>query len=427
MAGDYASLMRDPRFVRLWLAGALAGTMRWLEMLVIGVFTFQLTGSPSAVALMTFARLGPMLVLGLPAGAVADRYDRKWVFTGGLVILTLVASTLLLLALGGRLALWQVALGAAINGTFWAGEFPIRRTMMGEIVGRERVAPAMALDSLTSNATRAIGPLAGGALYQMVGLEGAFALGILCYAGAALLVAPIAYRAETRLRSGVISGVVEGLGFVRRSRLVTAIMVVTVVFNVLGFAYIALVPVVGEETLRLSAFLIGVLMAIEGVGSLLGALVVGAIATPARYTRIYVVGTGLFLAAIVAFALSRSFPLALLALFVSGLGLSGFAVMQGTLVFVTAPAAMRSRMMGVLTVGIGTGPLGMLAIGWLAEIVSPPDAILLMAGSGCLALAVTVLLWPELWSTREPLGAAQAEDAPPAPQPLPSRPADNAG
>jgi MFS family permease len=211
----------------------------------------------------------------------------------------------------------------------------------------------------------------------------------------------------------VISGVVEGLAFVRRSRLVTSIMVVTVVFNVLGFAYIALVPVVGEQTLGLSAFLIGVLMAAEGGGSLLGALVVGAIATPARYTRIYVLGTALFLATIVAFALARSFPLALLALFVSGFGLSGFAVMQGTLVFVTAPAAMRSRMMGVLTVGIGTGPLGMLAIGWLAEIVSPPDAILLMAGTGLLALALTVLLWPELWRTRDPLGAS---DPLPAPQ-----------
>jgi MFS family permease len=178
VGGAYRSLMHDGRFVRLWLAGALAGTMRWLELLVIGVFTFQLTGSPSAVALMTFARLGPMLVLGLPAGAVADRYDRKWVYTGGLVVLTLVASGLFLLALSGRLALWHVALGAAVNGTFWAGEFPIRRTMMGEMVGRERVAPAMALDSLTSNATRAIGPVVGGALYQLIGLEGAFLLGI---------------------------------------------------------------------------------------------------------------------------------------------------------------------------------------------------------------------------------------------------------
>jgi MFS family permease len=416
VGGAYGSLMHDGRFVRLWLAGALAGTMRWLELLVIGVFTFQLTGSPSAVALMTFARLGPMLVLGLPAGAVADRYDRKWVYTGGLVVLTLVASGLFLLALSGRLALWHVALGAAVNGTFWAGEFPIRRTMMGEMVGRERVAPAMALDSLTSNATRAIGPVVGGALYQLIGLEGAFLLGIAFYGVAALLVAPIAYKAETRLRSGVISGVVEGLGFVRRSRLVTSIMVVTVVFNILGFAYIALVPVVGEQTLRLSAVLIGVLMAAEGGGALLGALVVGAIATPARYTRIYVLGTALFLAMIVAFALARSFPLAVLALFLSGVGLSGFGVMQGTLVFVTAPPAMRSRMMGVLTVGIGTGPLGMLAIGWLAEIVRPPDAILLMAGTGLVALALTVLLWPELWRTRDPVRASEPL---PAPQPRP--------
>jgi MFS family permease len=401
--GGYAPLLRDGRFVRIWVSGGIAGTLRWLEMLVFGVITLQLTNSPALVALMTFMRLGPMLIIGLPMGALAERYDRKRLMVIGLAILLISALALAALAVNGRIALWHLGLGALLNGIYFTGEFPVRRTMMAEIVGPERLPAAMALDSMTSNATRALGPVLGGLLLDQVGLEGAFILGAAGYACSLLLLRPVAYRAAASgHRVAILAGVREGLAFAARSRTLRATLLITVIFNVFGFAYIALVPVVGERVLGLSAFLIGVLMSAEGVGSLLGALMTGALALPRRFTRIYVGGTALFFAMIIGFALSRSFALSLAALFLSGLGVAAFAVMQSTLTFLTAPPGMRARMMGLLTVAIGTGPLGMLVVGWLAEDMGSSQAILLIAVIGSLSLVAVLARYPEYLRIRDP-------------------------
>jgi MFS family permease len=398
-----AALFANRRFCRVWLAGGIAGTLRWLENLAVGVFVYQATGSPSLVALMTFIRLGPMLLLGLPAGALAERFDRKWLLFAGLAILAVTSAILAALAAGGRITLWQIALGAFMGGAFWAGEFPVRRTMIGEIIDRGHLAAAMGLESATSNATRMIGPLLGGLLLQVAGLEAAYLISALFYGLAALSIWPLSYRAEVPAGAalGMLRGMAEGLAYARASRLVLATLAVTLVVNLWGFAYIALVPVVGEARLGLSAFLIGVLMSAEGFGALLGALSVGALARPWQYTRVYLVSSFVFLVMVLIFALSRSFPLSLAALFASGIGIAGFAVMQSTIMFLASPPALRSRLMGLLTVSIGTGPLGMLHVGYVADWLGAGSAIVIMTLEGLLALALVAWWWPELWRSRD--------------------------
>lgn len=409
-----AILLREGRFFRIWFAGGIAGTVRWLENLAVGVYVFQITGSASLVALMTFIRLGPMLVLGLPAGAVAERFDRRLLLLCGLVVLTLVSAALVALSASGRITLWQIALGAFLGGAFWSGEFPVRRTMIGEVVGRERLAAAMGLESATSNATRMLGPLLGGLILQVVGLYGAYLLSTLFYALAAFSIWRLPYRAQVQPSRalGMLREMAEGIAYAFRHRLVLATLAVTLVVNMFGFAYIALVPVIGEVQLQLSAFLIGVLMSAEGFGALLGALSVGALARPAHYTRIYLGFSFLFLVMVLLFALSRSFPLSLAALLASGIGISGFAVMQGTIMFLSAPTALRSRLMGILTVSIGTGPIGMLHAGYLAEWVGAGHAIVIITLEGVVALALTAWFWPELWRARDLAGFEEPEANP---------------
>ena len=109
--------------------------LRWLELLAVSVFVLEATGSPFLVALLTFLRMAPMLLCGIPAGALADRYDRRRLLIIGLVVLALISAVLALLARSGRLAIWQIALGTLLSGVFWSAEFPVRRTMLGEIAG----------------------------------------------------------------------------------------------------------------------------------------------------------------------------------------------------------------------------------------------------------------------------------------------------
>jgi MFS family permease len=152
------ALLRDSAFLRLWLAGGVAGVLRWVELLAVSIYVLQTTGSPFLVALMTFLRMAPMFLFGVPAGALADRYDRKHLLIIGLLVLGGAAAVLALVAFLDRIALWHIALGTFLNGMFWASEFPGRRIMLGEIAGPLRLSRAMALESATSNATRMLGP-----------------------------------------------------------------------------------------------------------------------------------------------------------------------------------------------------------------------------------------------------------------------------
>ncbi|HEX3209857.1 MAG TPA: MFS transporter, partial [Geminicoccaceae bacterium] len=142
-------LFRNPGFVRLWSSGILGGALRWLELLAVSLFVLERTGSPFLVALLTLLRMAPMFLFGIPIGALADRYDRRRLLIISLVVLGLASAILAALALTGRIAIWQVALGAFLNGMFWASEFPVRRTMLGELAGPALLSRAMALESAT--------------------------------------------------------------------------------------------------------------------------------------------------------------------------------------------------------------------------------------------------------------------------------------
>jgi MFS family permease len=393
------ALLADAEFRRVWLIGGIAGGLRWLELLAISVYVLQLTGSPSMVALVTVARLAPMFLCGLPIGALADRYERKTLLLVGLVVLTLTSGVLGVLALSGQIALWQIATGAFLNGVFFAGDYPVRRIMSGEIAGADRLRQSMALESATSNATRMLGPAIGGLLLETIGLQGAYFLGAALYLVSVVLLLRVNYR-STRFDGqprNILGALREGWGFMRARRAIVGTLAITVVVNFWGFAYITMVPVIGERVLGLSAFPIGMLMSIEGLGALAGALLVGPLCKPHAYTRIYLVSSFAFLLGVLAFALSDWFPLSLALNLICGVSLAGFSVMQATIMFLAARPEMRSRVMGVLTVAIGAGPFGMLHLGWLADWIGAAAAMQVMALEGLIALALTALIWPETW------------------------------
>jgi MFS family permease len=406
-ASAATSLLADPAFLRVWLTGGIAGVLRWLELLAISVYVLEVSGSPFLVALMTFLRMAPMFLFGIPAGALADRYDRKQLLMFGLLVLAGAAAVLAFLAIQGRIALWYIAAGTFLNGMFWASEFPVRRIMLGEIAGVARLSRAMALESATSNATRMIGPALGGVLIQMIGLYGVYALGALLYLACAVLMLPVAYRSAAAGTGASLLGMLrEGWRFARGERLIVGALAVTVIVNLWGFAYITMVPVIGELALGLSPVLIGVLMSTEGLGAVIGALLVARYDRPRQYTRIYIGSSAAFLLGVLAFALSTSFPLSLALILFCGMGIAGFAVMQSTITFLAAPAAVRSRIMGLVTVAIGAGPIGMLYVGVLADWLGASAAVVVLALQGLLALGLAAWYWPEL---RRPVDLYAAE------------------
>src|SRR5213082_2847222 len=151
--------LATPGYLRLWFAGGIGNAMRWLELLVAGVFTYDVTHSTFLVALVTVARSLPMLLTGAIAGVFGEALNRKRILVAQLLVMTATSAVLCALALLGEIRVWHIIVAGAVNGLVWASEMAVRRRMLGEVVARDQVTAAIAFDSMTNSLARVVGPL----------------------------------------------------------------------------------------------------------------------------------------------------------------------------------------------------------------------------------------------------------------------------
>ncbi len=393
-------LLRDPVFTRVWLIGGFSGVARWLEMLVFGVFAFELTGSPFLVALLIILRLMPLVVFGSIVGTLADRLPPRLLLLASLSVATLVSATLVLLFVLEIAQYWHVALATLATGVVWTTDMPVRRRILGDAAGTDRIALAMSLDSATNNATRMLGPLLGGVLYQWLGASGAFALstGLFALGVAVTLGVPASVSAGVRggAATKVLSDLLEAFAFAARDRDISRILLVTVVFNVWGFPFVSMIPVIGSGELTLSAGWIGGLAALEGGGAFLGALAIAAGVRNANFRGLYYFGTLAYLLLIfLAGWMIEAVSMAAV-LFCIGLAGACFTTMQSTLIYSVAPPQMRGRLFGLIVICIGTGLIGFANIGLMGEWFGGSAAIRIVAAEGLIPLLLVGIGWRQL-------------------------------
>lgn len=390
-------LIAESDFRRLWYVGLVVFVVRWLETLAVAVFTWQATHSAFTVAMMTMLRLLPMGLFGAVLGALAERLDRRLCLLVVVGASMAVSLTLAALALAGALAVWHLACAAFVNGLSWAADNPVRRLMMGEVAGPERMAQAMSLDVGSNNASRMLGPTVGGLVLAGLGIEGTFLLGAALYA-TALPAAWLVRARNPKLGASVpvLTRIGEGLRAVRADPRLRGILTVTVIFNVFGWPFTAMVPVVAQQVLHLGTEATGVLASMDGVGAFCGAVTLTLLLRPAWHKRAYVGGMALYLAMVAGFALAPGAVAAGLALFVIGFGQAGFSTLQPTLIYLATPPELRSRVLGILSVAIGTGPIGFLHVGLLADAIGVQAATAATGLEGLAVLALTHRLWRKI-------------------------------
>ncbi len=389
------ALLSSRTFLRLWVIGGCVNTMRWFEVLVAALFTLDATGSGLAVAVVSAARTLPMLLLGAFAGVMSEAMDRKRIVLFGQIISGLGSATIAVLAAFGIARPWHVGLAALLAGTVWSTEMSTRRRMVGECVEGSLVPRALALDTVTNSITRLIGPMAAGVAYQALGLCGAYAISACIYLIAVILVAGLEYQQSARkiVLSHVPRDLAEAFAFARGHTIIGGVLAVTIAMNLLGFCYSALVAPIGRQVFMVSATLTGMLAGAESFGALLGGLWLTGGGPRLSGRTLMVGGSLLFLACVIAMPLAPVFWLACLLLAIGGFGSAAFANMQTSLIVLHAPAAIRSRLMGLLTVCIGTGPLGILLMGVIAAVVGPMRSIELVASTGFALVALCGWHW----------------------------------
>lgn len=377
---------------------SLIGT--WMQGLAQGWLVLDLTNSPFWVGLVSALGAVPILLFSLPGGVYADRADKRRVITRCQALFLAEAVLLTVLVATRQVQPWHVAALATFHGAVSAVEIPARQAFIVELVGKEDLTNAIALNSSAFNATRILGPAVAGWLVASVGIAWCFAANAVSYAavlaGLRALRLPRWRAAETA--GGGWQQVREGLRFVGHDRRVFALVLNTAVLSLFGFPFVVLLPVFARDELRVGAEGLGVMMAAVGVGALVSALGLAAFSGRVRRGRLVAWSSPVFGLAVAVFAVASSYRMALVVLLVAGFAMVLNNAATNTLLQSLTPDALRGRVMALWAlVFVGFAPVGSLGIGALAARTGAPMGM--MAG-GLVSTLTTAWLWtrgvPEL-------------------------------
>jgi MFS family permease len=385
------------RDFRLFWCGqliSLVGT--WMQSVGQAWLVLELTNSPFKLGLLSTLQFAPMLFLAIVAGALTDRLPKRRLIIGTQVALLLQAFTLSALVWTGQVRYWHLAVLATLLGLVNTVDMPARQSFIAEMVSRESLMNAIALNSAVFNAARVVGPAVAGLLVARYGVALAFLLNGLSFV--AVVAALLRIRAEgaSRPREGATMGgdIREGVAYALRTPRVALILALLLPVSLFVMNFNVLVPLLARDVLHEEAHGFGLLMASLGTGSLLGAVGLALAGRARPRLRIIFVAAVVTTAATAAMTPVRSFHLAAAVLFVIGCSSIVFMTSCNTMLQMTVPDALRGRMMSLYTmVFAGVTPFGSLLIGTVAEHLGVPTAFLTAGGAGLVFVVAVLVTW----------------------------------
>ncbi|HEX8634130.1 MAG TPA: MFS transporter [Pyrinomonadaceae bacterium] len=377
---------------RLFYGGQLISlTGTWMQIVAQSWLVYRLTGSAATLGFVAFAGQIPGFVLAPLGGAAADSFSRHRILITTQTLAMLLAFALAFLTLTGTVAVWHVYVLAALLGVVNAFDIPSRQAFVADLVGREDLVNAIALNSSMINGARLVGPAMAGLLVAGIG-EGwcFFVNGVSYVAVIAGLLRMRVKRQETAAaeRRSPVRRVVEGFSFVGRTGPIRALIILLGLVSLFGMPYTVLMPVFADRILHVGAGGLGVLLGAAGVGALAAALLLLARRGVRGMGRLVALSSAGFGGSLVLFSQLRDFRLAVAVLVFVGFSMIVQIASSNTLVQAMVPDALRGRVMAVYSMMfLGMAPMGALLAGWLAERVGAADTVAL-GGAGCILSAL---------------------------------------
>jgi MFS family permease len=402
LAVDITPLRSSRDFRLLWLGQIVSITGRQITVVALPLQVYRLTGSPLAVGMIGLAQVVPLILFSVFGGPVADRVDRR-----RLIVVTEMgmAGTSAMLLLGAFMAHPPLAYLYAATG-LQAGlsgiNAPTRSAMVPNLVPREQLPAALALNQILYNGGMILGPVVAGFLLALPnGFRWAYAADVASFLGSigtALLMRPLApKRREGRQAATGWPAVKEGFSFLRHQRVLVSTFLIDLDAMIFGMPR-ALFPILALTVFHVGPKGLGLLYAAPAAGAVLGALTTGWVGGVQRQGRAVITAVSIWGLAIAAFGLSgRLFPLALVFLAVAGAADVISAVFRGTILQETVPDDLRGRLSAVHIMVVTGGPrLGDVEAGVVASLVSPWFSVV-SGGVACVAgAALLALVVPEL-------------------------------
>ncbi|MCC7371610.1 MAG: MFS transporter [Chloroflexi bacterium] len=373
----------------LFVGTALTMTGNFMQMVAQGWLIYDLTDSPTWLGIVSFARGIPMLVLALFAGVLVDRFDRRRLLVTAQGLTALVAVVLAALIFTDAVQPWHVALAAFLGGSFFVIIIPCRQALVSATIERSQLGVAIGLMSTAQNSGRVLGPALAGVLIALIGAAMSFAvqaLGFVLALACSTMLGPQPPRAGARSISP-LQALLEGLRYVWDDSTVLALISIQAIPAFLIMPYNQLLPIFARDILHTGPDGLGTLMAANGIGSVLGAVII--VLLPFRRQGIFLfVSLASFGLLLPAFAASTWLPLSTLIMGLLGTAQAIYLASNTTLVQLAAPDELRGRVQSVFMMTFGLMSLGSLPQGFLADWFGAPAVV---SGSGLLAFLVVIV------------------------------------
>ncbi len=383
-----------PDYRLLWLGQACTSLGQWMDQVCRGWLVYELTGSPLLLGAVTATRAMPLMLFGVLAGVVADRFGRKAQLVISQVGNAAINLLLAVLVTLHQVEVWHIFATAFIAGTLQAFQQPARQALISDLVGDRHIVNAIALNSAVLNLSRSVGPAIAGILIAQVGADGSYYVQAVVYLVATLWtiqmrVPKLTEREERRRHEGSIwQGLREGFDFIGEHPAIKWVLVLALAPLLLAQPYTSLLPVFAKQAMGVGSEGLGLLFAAPGIGAILGAFCVASIGNIPVRGRFMLGGAALFGLTIMGLALAPWMGVALPLLAVSGFANTGYNALANSYLQTAAPPHLRGRVVSIYLLNRGLVPLGTLLAGSLASLFDARLALALMGGSCAL-----LVLW----------------------------------
>lgn len=387
--------LRHPDFRVLWLSTVSNQLGQGMQQVLLGWLVYNMTGSAGMVGVIFAMRNAPSLVVGFAAGSITDRLDRRTLLRMSAFGTALAALAMALLLFTGQLTVWQLMLATFFVGILQAFYLTARQVYVYDMVGAAGAMQGISLIFLAQRLGEAVGALLVGGLIQRWGPGPSFLAMSLTFGGGALALYWLRHPGQSAPQSRETMGqnLLNYLRALKSNRLMGSLMLTTAVAEILGFSHQVMLPVLAEEVLHVGPAGLGVLTAFRSVGGALGVLALAIMGQVRRRGLMLLVVLALFGGGQVLLAQAADFWLAALFVTLINVMASATDALHQTLLQLSVPNEQRGRAMGSWMVGIGTGPLGQLEVGHLAELTSARVALLV---NGATLVVLALVLGPVL-------------------------------
>ena len=393
------SAFKHRNYRLFWSGNLISLTGSWMQTMALSWLIYRITHSAFLLGFIGFANAIPLLFLSPFAGVIVDRISKKKILYFTQISLMLSAIALALLTYYGNIQPWHIFVFTIINGTIGAIDAPARLSFVVELVGKEDLMNAIAMNSMAFNTARILGPAVAGFLVAIIHESGCFFINGISFVTVLISLTLMKFPPfiEKVTKDSYMTGMMDGIHYIKQKRVLLGLLVLVTVPSLLSLSYATLMPIFAKEIFKREADGMGILLSCVGIGAVMGALVVARVSHSKVRGKILISGAIGSSLSIIAFGLSRNFYLSCFILILVGISNVMYLATTNTLIQSNSQDEYRGRVISFYTLIFqGMMPIGSLLLGTMASWFTASTTIVITASITLFYVLLMNWFFPQL-------------------------------